>query len=106
MALAEPPVGHPDHRGVHDLRMHVKNLLDFPGKKLLAAAVDDLLAASGELNIARFIDIAAEIAGPEPAVGREGLLVGARIVMISEMHRGSARGDLADIAVRNLVAAL
>ena len=84
--------------------MRVEDLLDFPRKEFLAAAVDDLLAASGQLDVARLVDVAAEIAGPEPAIRREGLLVGARIVVISEVNGRPTRGDLADFPMGNVIA--
>src|SRR5947207_2813642 len=77
------------------LRMGVEDLLDLARKELLAAAIDDLLAPPDDLDIALVIDIAAEIAAAEPAVGGEGLGIGGRIVVVTEMHARPARRDLA-----------
>src|SRR5580704_18613715 len=106
IALAEPGVRDADHGGMQDLGMGVEDLLDLAGKELLAAAIDDLLAPADDLDIGLVIDIAPEIAAAKPAVGGEGLGVGAGIVVVAEMHAGPARRDLADGAVGHLPARL
>ena len=78
--------------------MGVEDLLDLARKELLAAAIDDLLAAPRDLDVARGRPRAAEVAGPEPAFAVEGLCIGVRIVVIAEMDRRAARHQFADLA--------
>ena len=61
--FAKARVRHADHCRVHDARMGVKDLFHLTREELLAAAIDDFLAAAGNLHVAIGIDDAAEIAG-------------------------------------------
>src|SRR6266404_9176725 len=106
IALAEPGVGDANHGGMQDLGVGVEDLLDLAGKELLAAAIDDLLAPTDDLDIELVVDSAPKVAAAEPAIGGEGLRVGGGIVVVAEMHARAARGDLADGAVRQLLARL
>src|SRR5688572_16406794 len=102
--LPEPRIGQPDHRGVQDLRMGIQDLLDLARKEFLAAAVDDLLAAPGDLDVALLVDVAAEIPRAEPSVLGESPGVGLRVGVVAEVHRWPACRDLADLPARHVIA--
>ena len=84
--------------------MGVENFFDLARKELLAAAIDDLLAASGQLNVAGGVNKTPEIAGAKPAAVAERGGIGGRVIVIAEMNRRPARGDFADLAIRHVVA--
>ena len=70
-ALAEALIGHRDDRHLLDTRrVAVQQLLDLGDRHLLAAAVDDVLDAPGDAQVAGGVD-RREVAGAVPAVGRE-----------------------------------
>jgi hypothetical protein len=75
-------VGHAEADRLGHRRMAEQNLVDFARTDFLAAAIDQLLDAAGEVKIA----IAVEnplIAGAEPFVGVKRLGVGLRIVLVT-----------------------
>ena len=72
-AFAEPRVGRADHRDLGDPRHAHELLLDLDRAHVLAAANDDVLLAVGDREVA--VGVAhTDVAGHEPAVGRERLL--------------------------------
>src|SRR5580704_831406 len=56
VALAEPRIGNADDGGIEHLRMGVENFLDLAREELLAAAVDHLLQAPDDAEIAVGVD--------------------------------------------------
>src|SRR5271156_5957586 len=84
--------------------MSIQDFLDFAREELFAAAVDDLLATAGELNVATFVNEAAKIAGAEPSVLGERACIGGRIIMVAEMNARSPRSDFADLAKGHIAA--
>ena len=84
--------------------MRIEQLLDLARKVFLAAAVDDLLLAARDPHIAFAVGKATEIAGEKPAVRREAVAIRRRIVEITQVNRRTDSGNLADFAVRHVVA--
>src|SRR5690606_4358612 len=66
---------------------------DLARRDLLAAAIDDLLLAAGDGEIALLVEDA-EIAGAEPAVG-EAFLIGLGVVLVARRDIGSPDYHLA-----------
>ena len=85
IALAQPRIGNADDGGVQHLRMGVEDLLDLAREELLAAAIDHLLEPADDAQAPVCIDHA-EVAAAEPAVREESVGIGARIVVIAEVH--------------------
>src|SRR2546423_7393542 len=56
VALAQPRIGYADDRGVEHLLMGVEDFLDLAREEFLAAAVDHLLQAPDDAQIAVGID--------------------------------------------------
>ena len=94
--LAELVVGNGKGQGLLDGSMIKQRLIDFGGRNFLAAAVDDLLQAAGDLEIAVLIHVAL-VAGVEPAMG-EGGFIGLRVVLIALGHVGPAGDNFAFLA--------
>src|SRR5579872_2568226 len=103
VAFAQTGVRDADHRCVQHLRESVEDLLHFAREKLLAASIDDLLAAAGDLDISFRIDDATKIAGAEPALLVEGCRIGGWIVVIPEMYRGTARHQFSGLASGDII---
>ena len=68
--LAEPGVGHADHRRLEHVRVLVQRLLHLARVHVVAAADDHLLLAVDEKQVAVVVDVA-DVAGGEPAVRGE-----------------------------------
>src|SRR5580658_2280175 len=66
---------------------------------LAAATNDHIILASGDMEIAAFVD-PAEIAGHEPTLRIKGCLGRPLVVEIAEHQAGAAAADLADFAGR------
>jgi hypothetical protein len=73
-----------------------EDLVDLARAHLLAAAVDDLLQAPGEADVALGVHRAL-VTGAEPPLG-EGLDVGLVVVLVAGRDVGAADDDLADLA--------
>ena len=71
--LAELLVRDGEHAGLQHRRMAQQDLFDLQRRDLLPAAVDDVLDAADDEEIAVGVEIA-EVAGPEPAVAEGGLV--------------------------------
>jgi hypothetical protein len=54
MPFAEYRIGHRDQRHHLDLGVHVDEILDFLAADLLAAAIDEILAAAFGVDVAAF----------------------------------------------------
>src|SRR5215208_7739748 len=85
--------------------MAQRQLLDPRGIDLAATAVDHILLAAGNAQIAGIVE-PAEIAGHEPAGGVERRLGRKLVVEIAEHQAGAAAADLADFTRRCLVVRL
>src|SRR5690242_410155 len=94
--LPQLVVGHGEGQRLGDAGMIHQHLVDLAGRDLLAAAIDDLLEAPADGEIALGIE-EAEIAGAEPAVA-EGLAIGLRIVGVAGGHVVAADDDLTRLA--------
>src|SRR5207247_9263288 len=94
IALAETGIRDADDRGVQDLRVRVQDLLDLPRKELLPAAIDHLLQAADDPQVPRPVELA-EVARPEPAVGRAQLGGGGGVLVEAEVDGGTVGGGLA-----------
>ena len=81
---------------VHDLRVPHQRCIDLRWRNLDPAAIDLLLHAPREKQIALLVEMA-QIAGFEPTVV-ESLLVRFRIVLVARDHTRSANPDVADAA--------
>ena len=75
-----------------------QRLVDLARRNLFAAAIDDLLEAAGEPEIAVLVEDAL-VAGAEPAVA-ESFGVGLGVVLVASRDVGAADDDLADLAGR------
>src|SRR5438552_3152965 len=84
---------------VHDLRVPHQRRIDLRWRNLDPAAIDLLLHAPREKQIALLVEMA-QIAGFEPTVV-ESLLVRFRIVLVASDHTRSANPDVADAAWRH-----
>src|SRR5947207_15606248 len=99
-ALAETLVGAADGERRSDLRMRAAGELDLERRDLVAAAVDELLLATADLDYAG-LALAREVAGGEPAVvdRRE------RGLVEVAAHEERARNlELAELALRHVLA--
>ena len=72
--LAQPRVGQGEDDRLRDRWMLQQHVLDFARPDLFAAAIDDLLGAAGDEQVAVVVEVAA-VAGAEPTIG-EGALIG------------------------------
>ncbi|MET3365119.1 hypothetical protein ABIF60_006514 [Bradyrhizobium japonicum] len=95
---------HREHASLQHGRMAEQDLFHLERRDLLPAAVDDVLDAADDEEIAVSVEIA-EIAGPEPAVA-EGGLCRRLVVVIAAAHVRSAQHDLATLAARKCTARL
>ena len=80
--LAEPLVGHAEHRHFGDRRAGVAGRLDLGGGDVLAAADDDVLLAVDDEQITVLVEIA-DVAGADVAVGGEQRLGRLRVAPIA-----------------------
>src|SRR4029079_8256063 len=86
------------------LWVRVEDFLDLAREELLAAPIDDLLAAAGDLHVAGVVDGTPEIASAKPAMLEEHGGVGGRIVVVAEMHARPTGADFTDLAARHVIA--
>src|SRR5206468_606212 len=86
--LAEIRVGHSEGGCVNHLRTSEQNVIHFLRRHLLAASVDDVLRAAGQVQMTVGIEVS-EIAGPEP-VPHEGPSIGFRILVVSGHADGAS----------------
>src|SRR5262249_60423731 len=100
--LSRRRVGHPDDRHLNDPGMVGEQVLDLARTDVLALADDDVLLAAGDPEIAIAVE-RAQVAGAEPAVAGEGLLVEGAIE-VAEAALRSAREDLTLLPGRPLPA--
>src|SRR5947208_8186259 len=91
--LARHGVRHAHDRHLGDGRVRREQVLQLAGADVLALADDDVLPPPGDAEVALGVE-RAEVAGAEPAVGREGVGVQGRVA-VAEEALGAARQDLA-----------
>lgn len=91
-----------EHAGLQHRRMAQQDLFDLQGRDLLPAAVDDVLDAADDEEVAVGVEIA-EVAGPEPAVA-EGGPCRRLVIIIAAAHVRPAQHDLAMLAARKRAA--
>ncbi|MHC2398896.1 hypothetical protein ACVMGC_003440 [Bradyrhizobium barranii subsp. barranii] len=91
-----------EHAGLQHRRMAQQDLFDLQGRDLLPAAVDDVLDAADDEEIAVGVEIA-EVAGPKPAVA-EGGPCRRLVIIIAAAHVRPAQHDLAMLAARKRAA--
>jgi len=97
--LAEPSVGHADHRGLGNGRVPGQRLLDLGRVHVDPAADVHVLEPVGDRQVAAFVE-AADVAGVQPAVGVDRLGRRGRVVQVAEHHVRPAEQDLVGIAAR------
>ncbi|CAJ7666223.1 Uncharacterised protein [Burkholderia pseudomallei] len=104
-ALAEQRIGHRDERRVADLRMREQQVLDFLGGYFFAAAIDLVLVAALDDEVA-FFGAAHAVAAAIEAVGRERgrMMLGEPVVAADRI--GPAHLQFADLARRDGAARL
>ena len=100
-ALPEACVGLADHRRLHHLRVREQRALDLLGVHLDAAAVDQVVDAPGDEQIAVCVD-EAHVAAAPPAVDEARTRL-RRVLPVAERERRPAHRDLADRACRQHV---
>src|SRR6185437_3001183 len=99
--LPEPRVGHAAHHGLRDCWMLTDETFDLGGIGIGAADDEHLLEPAGDLQILGCVE-PAEVAGAEPAIGRDG---GSRRLLILEIalhHEIPAHPDFSLGAGRKL----
>ena len=99
-ALAQYRVRHRHDRRHVDLRMRGEQVFDVAGVVLDSAAIDDVLAPSGDGDVSLPGDDG-EIAGAEPAAGGERFAVGLRVVEIPGEQQGTPDLELAFLTGRS-----
>ena len=97
--LAQARVRNRKRGGVDDAGKRAQHRVDLRGRDLVAAAVDLLLDATGEMELAGVVEVP-EVAHPEPAVD-EARGIELRIVVVAVEHLRPAHLDLADLARRD-----
>src|SRR3954451_19896486 len=97
--LAPALRGHAGHHRLRDARVLLEHDLHLARVDVQAPADDELLAAAGDLEAAVVRIQAPEVAGPEPAVGRERLLGRLRTVPVAPEYLRAAHEDLAGLVV-------
>ena len=100
--LAQPHVRHAEHAALGDRRMVVHGGLDLGAIDVLATAQHHVLLAVDDEDEAVGVDLG-DVAGVEPAVG-DRFRGGLGAVQVALDHRGAAHPELADLALRDLVA--
>ena len=98
-ALPQYRIRHRHDRRHVDLRMRGEQVFDVAGVVLDSAAIDDVLAPSGDGDVSLPGDDR-EIAGAEPAAGGEGVAVGLRVVEIPREQQRTPDLELASLAGR------
>ena len=96
-------MGHGDDRGLADGLVLVEDLLDLARVHVVAAADDQLLLAVDDEEVAVLVDLG-HVAGLEPAVLVDGLLRLLLALPVALHHVVALDGDLADLALVDLVA--
>ena len=103
--LAVVPIGNADRGGVKHGRMTQQRLIDLARRDVLAALDDQFLDAAGDEVKAIRVAVA-EVAGAQPAAGKERTRGGVGILVIARHHLRAANHDLANAAVRKRCAGL
>ncbi len=97
-------VGHADHGGHRDRGVAQQALLDLGGADAIAGRGDHVIGAALVPEIPSSIALA-HVAGQQPVADEFGACGLGVVPVVEEHHRiGPANGDLADLAVRHLVA--
>ncbi len=101
--LAEPLVGDADHRGLLDVGMAQQRVLDLGRVGVEAADDEHVLRPADDAQAPGVVDHA-EVAGAQPAVGRQRLRGRLGIVEVVRHDAAAAQQDLAGLARRHVAA--
>ena len=95
--LAEPRIGHPDHGHLPDRGMLQQKLLDLARADFQATAVDDVLLAPDDSDVAVAVH-GREVVAEQPALGRKRFARAHGIGEVAEGDVGAARRQFALLA--------
>mmetsp|Transcript_62255 Transcript_62255/g.203192 ORF Transcript_62255/g.203192 Transcript_62255/m.203192 type:complete len:288 (+) Transcript_62255:3281-4144(+) len=102
-ALFQDVVRHHECDASLDPGVRLDGVLDLEGRDNLAAPVDDLLGAAGNVEVAVLVQ-PTQVAGVEPAVLEEALLGGHGVALVALKERRPLHHDVADGARGHLLA--